>query len=134
MCGNHHGDFDEHRFFIRWEQAICSYPHHLVLWWLEPLCSVPTFRLHQSLPLRLRQTLPWSDTILWRFHRPRDMRVRGRYPYIPDYADRPIGVPPKWQRWITNAPDAGMVESVRPAGIVVTRAVGTVVMEDMTRP
>jgi hypothetical protein len=35
------------------------------------------------------------------------MRVRGRYPYIPDYADRPVSVPPKWQRWITDAPDDG---------------------------
>ena len=36
-----------------------------------------------------------------------EMRVRGRYPYILDYADRAISVPLKWQRWITDAPDDG---------------------------
>ncbi|KAF5383701.1 hypothetical protein D9615_003603 [Tricholomella constricta] len=28
------------------------------------------------------------------------MRVRGRYPYIPEFADRPIELPPRWQPWI----------------------------------
>jgi hypothetical protein len=32
------------------------------------------------------------------------MRVRGRYPYKPDFADRPIKLPILWQEWITDVP------------------------------
>jgi hypothetical protein len=35
------------------------------------------------------------------------MRVRGRYPYEPEFADRPIMLPIPWQRWITDAPMGG---------------------------
>jgi hypothetical protein len=48
-----------------------------------------------------------------------EMRVRGRYTYIPEYADRPISVPPKWRCWITDAPDdgnGGVGESSRDSG------------------
>lgn len=35
------------------------------------------------------------------------MRVRGFWPYLPDYADRPISLPIKWQEWIVDAPGDG---------------------------
>src|SRR5262245_48287238 len=33
-----------------------------------------------------------------------EMRVRGRYPYVPEFEDRPIKLPFEWQSWITDAP------------------------------
>lgn len=53
------------------------------------------------------QLFPSDERILNGTFINQEMHVRGRYPYIPDYADRPIGVPLKWQRWITGAPDGG---------------------------
>jgi hypothetical protein len=33
-----------------------------------------------------------------------EMRTRGRYPYQPDFADRPIELPIPWQIWMTDTP------------------------------
>src|ERR1700733_12180531 len=32
-----------------------------------------------------------------------EMCTRGRYPYGPNFADRPIELPIPWQKWITGA-------------------------------
>jgi hypothetical protein len=36
-----------------------------------------------------------------------EMRVKGRYPHSPDFADRPIQLPVQWQQWIDDAPGGG---------------------------
>jgi hypothetical protein len=48
-----------------------------------------------------------------------EMRTRGRYPYQPAFADRPIELPIPWQTWITDAPgghDGEATADTGPAG------------------
>jgi len=35
-----------------------------------------------------------------------EVRVRGRWPYLPDYKDRPVNLPIQWQAWIKDVPNS----------------------------
>ncbi|KAF5386029.1 hypothetical protein D9615_002642 [Tricholomella constricta] len=93
LCLNHQVGFERHQFYIRW---------------------VPTFQrfifINHSASSHLekyhgRAVRLFPDDSRTPFHGSfvdHEMRVRGQYPYGPEFVDRPVNLPIQWQPWIDD--------------------------------
>ncbi|KAF5385962.1 hypothetical protein D9615_002648 [Tricholomella constricta] len=95
LCLNHRVGFKSHQFYIRW---------------------IPTFQrfvfINHSASSHLveydgRAVRLFTGDSRTPFHGSfvdQEMRVRGRYPYGPEFADHPVNLPIQWQSWIDDMP------------------------------
>lgn len=95
MCPNHHAQFDNHYFYIRWVPSsnMFVFINHSRVGSLEQYHG-RAVRLHPNEP-----RVPFHGAFL-----DQEMRVRGLWPYLPYYKDRLVNLPIQWQTWINDAP------------------------------
>jgi len=95
MCSNHHLMFDGYEFYIRWVDTIRRFV--LINHSREEELECYHGRAVHLFPDNPR--VPFHGAFV-----DHEMRVRGHWPYLPYYADRPISLPIKWQEWIVDGP------------------------------
>ena len=114
MCVMHHRMFDRYIFYIRWVPMVCLHIYIITLLttFFQEKCFV---LINHSRDEALEQfhgraVRLFPDDARVPFHGAfidHEMRVRGHWPYLPFFADRPISLPIQFQEWIVDTPGGG---------------------------